>query len=64
MPRHSPISTLLGLLFLAFSPLLWADDPLLDSPTPTATQPGERQVRGVLRAQNQAVLSSELPGHR
>lgn len=62
MPRHSPLSYLFGLLIFAFSSLLWADDPLLDSLTPVATPSGERQVRGVLRAQNQAVLSSELPG--
>ncbi|TRO14977.1 efflux RND transporter periplasmic adaptor subunit [Ectopseudomonas mendocina] len=62
MPRHSSLPSLLGLLILAFSSLLWADDPLLEPLTPTAMQSGERQVRGVLRAHNQAVLSSELPG--
>lgn len=50
------------MLVFAFSSFVWADDPLLESLTPVATQSGERQVRGVLRAHNQAVLSSELPG--
>lgn len=62
MPRHSPLPTLFGLLIFAFSSLACAEDPLLDSLTPVATQSAERQVRGVLRAHNQAVLSSELPG--
>ena len=38
-----------------------ADDPLLDTP-PTADSPAERAARGVLRARDQAVLSSELAG--
>jgi multidrug efflux pump subunit AcrA (membrane-fusion protein) len=62
MPRHSLLPSLLGLLILTFSSLLWADDPLLEPLTPMAMQSAERQVRGVLRAHNQAVLSSELPG--
>lgn len=48
MPRYSPLSSLLGLLIFAFSPALWADDPLFESLTPIASQSGERQVRGVL----------------
>lgn len=62
MPRHSPLPSLFGLLIFALSSLVRADDPLLESLAPVATQTGERQVRGVLRARNQAVLSSELPG--
>jgi membrane fusion protein (multidrug efflux system) len=63
MPRNAPLLLLLlSLGACAFSSPLLADDPLLDSLTPTASQSGERQVRGVLRARNQAVLSSELPG--
>lgn len=38
-----------------------AGDPLLDSPTSTSA-PTERSVRGVLRARDQAMLSSELAG--
>ncbi|MBB2497165.1 efflux RND transporter periplasmic adaptor subunit [Aquipseudomonas ullengensis] len=38
-----------------------ASDPLLDSPTSIST-PAERSVRGVLRARDQAMLSSELAG--
>ncbi|WP_220814277.1 efflux RND transporter periplasmic adaptor subunit [Pseudomonas paralcaligenes] len=37
------------------------NDPLLDAPT-AAPQAGERSARGVLRARDQAVLSSELAG--
>lgn len=62
MPRNTPILLLFGLVSCTFSSSLLADDLLLESPTPTATQSAERQVRGVLRARNQAVLSSELPG--
>ena len=62
MPRNAPLFLLLGLLASALSTSLRADDPLLESLAPAASQSGERQVRGVLRARNQAVLSSELPG--
>lgn len=62
MPRNAPFLPLLGLLSCAFSYSLLADDLLLESPAPSAAHSAERQVRGVLRARNQAVLSSELPG--
>ncbi|TRO42176.1 efflux RND transporter periplasmic adaptor subunit [Pseudomonas sp. ALS1131] len=62
MPRYAPLLTCLGLLSCTFSSSLLAEDPLLDSLTPTAAQSGERQVRGVLRARHQAVISSELAG--
>ncbi|MFI8745565.1 efflux RND transporter periplasmic adaptor subunit [Pseudomonas sp. NPDC077186] len=62
MRHHSPRLPLLGLLALLLSPPLWADDPLLESFVAAAPDAGERQVRGVLRARDQAVLSSELPG--
>ncbi|WP_106420364.1 efflux RND transporter periplasmic adaptor subunit [Salinicola tamaricis] len=54
----------LGLVALSLSPSLWAEDSLLGplDPTNTATKGGERQVRGVLRAHNHAVISSELAG--
>jgi len=39
-----------------------AADPLLDSIIPSVSAEAERQIRGVLRARHQAVLSSELPG--
>ncbi|WP_447592903.1 efflux RND transporter periplasmic adaptor subunit [Aquipseudomonas campi] len=38
-----------------------SNDPLLDSPLPSAST-GERTARGVLRARDQAMLSSELAG--
>ncbi|WIX34414.1 efflux RND transporter periplasmic adaptor subunit [Salinicola sp. JS01] len=53
----------LGLVALSLSPALWAqDDPLLTPLDQTTTKDGERQVRGVLRAHNHAVISSELAG--
>ncbi|KFF48669.1 RND transporter [Gammaproteobacteria bacterium MFB021] len=53
----------LGLVALSLSPALWAqDDPLLTPLDQTTASNGERQVRGVLRARNQAVISSELAG--
>ncbi|WP_212628978.1 efflux RND transporter periplasmic adaptor subunit [Pseudomonas sp. KB-10] len=62
MPRNAPTLLLLGLVSCAFSSYLLADDLLLESQSADVTHSGERQVRGVLRARNQAVLSSELPG--
>ncbi|MBH3339821.1 efflux RND transporter periplasmic adaptor subunit [Pseudomonas mendocina] len=62
MPRNTLFLLFAGLVSCGFSASLLADDPLLESLAPSATQTGERQVRGVLRARNQAVLSSELPG--
>lgn len=38
------------------------NDPLLDGPPSSSGATAERQARGVLRARNQAVLSSELAG--
>ncbi|AEB56771.1 efflux RND transporter periplasmic adaptor subunit [Ectopseudomonas mendocina] len=62
MPRNAPFLLLFGLVSCTFSSSPLADDLLLEPPAPTATQSAARQVRGVLRARNQAVLSSELPG--
>lgn len=62
MPRRSALLLALGLLALPLTPSPWADELLLAPLTPSATQSSERQVRGVLRARHQAVLSSELPG--
>jgi len=47
-------------LVQAESPL--QNDPLLDAPGGTAAGNSAREARGVLRARNQAVLSSELAG--
>lgn len=52
----------LGLLALPLNPPLWAEELLLEPLANTATASGERQVRGILRARDHAVLSSELPG--
>lgn len=62
MPRNAPLLLLLGLLSCAFSASLLADEPLLEPLASTTHQTSERQVRGVLRARNQAVISSELAG--
>ncbi len=61
MLRHTARLSILGLLMLPLGSPVWAE-PLLEPLAITALQTGERQVRGVLRARNQAVLSSELPG--
>ncbi|MGP0172275.1 efflux RND transporter periplasmic adaptor subunit [Pseudomonas sp. NCHU5208] len=52
----------LAILTLVLSPSLRAEDPLLAPLDQTTANSGERQVRGVLRARNQAVISSELAG--
>lgn len=62
MPFRSACRLILGILMLSMSPTLWAEDPLLAPLDQDATTHGERQVRGVLRARNQAVISSELAG--
>lgn len=62
MLRHTARLLTLGLLILSLGAPLWAVEPLLEPLAITAMQGGERQVRGVLRARNHAVLSSELPG--
>lgn len=62
MPRHTARLLILGLLTLSLGSPLWAVEPLLEPLGITAMQAGERQVRGVLRARNHAVLSSELAG--
>ncbi|MHA6493523.1 efflux RND transporter periplasmic adaptor subunit [Pseudomonas borbori] len=62
MRRTEPWITLaFGLFCLGATPATAQEsDPLLDSPVTTA--PAERTARGVLRARNQAVMSSELAG--
>ncbi|MBA1262357.1 MULTISPECIES: efflux RND transporter periplasmic adaptor subunit [Pseudomonadaceae] len=62
MSRLSAPLFALGLLTLSVTPSLWADELLLELQTSSATPINDRQVRGVLRARNQAVLASELPG--
>lgn len=62
MPRNAPLLLIIGLLSSAFSFSLLADDALLEPPASTEMKAGERQVRGVLRARNQALISSELAG--
>lgn len=62
MPLRSSRLFPVGLLVLTLSPLLQAQDPLLDALERAEPTGAERQVRGVLRARDQAVLSSELPG--
>ncbi|WP_353981961.1 efflux RND transporter periplasmic adaptor subunit [Salinicola endophyticus] len=52
----------LGLAALFLSPALWAEDSLLAPIDAPSSSDGERQVRGVLRAHNHAVISSELAG--
>ncbi|WP_178111095.1 efflux RND transporter periplasmic adaptor subunit [Pseudomonas sp. 8Z] len=47
---------------LSLSGTIWAEDTLLAPLDQAATASGERQIRGVLRARNQAVISSELSG--
>ncbi|BCA30226.1 efflux RND transporter periplasmic adaptor subunit [Metapseudomonas otitidis] len=52
---------------LAMATAAWADeppahDPLLDAPAPSTAAASAPSPRGVLRARNQAVLSSELAG--
>ncbi|WP_442964716.1 efflux RND transporter periplasmic adaptor subunit [Pseudomonas sp. GOM7] len=62
MPLRSVRWLPLAILTLVLSPSLWAEDPLLAPLDQTTASSGERQVRGVLRARNQAVISSELAG--
>ncbi|WFC60993.1 efflux RND transporter periplasmic adaptor subunit [Pseudomonas sp. REST10] len=62
MPLRSSRLFPVGLLVLTLSPLLQAQDPLLEALERAEPTGAERQVRGVLRARDQAVLSSELPG--
>lgn len=62
MPRPTPLLLCLSMLLCPLMSSARADDPLLDSLTTNAPSSAERQVRGVLRARDQAVLSSELAG--
>lgn len=60
-PTLYSVFGVLGLISIAWAEEPPTQDPLLDAPAAAATKQGG-EARGVLRARNQAVLASELPG--
>lgn len=60
--RLHVLGSAFGLIAALYSQGLWAQDDLLDPLAEPASLSEPRQIRGVLKARDQAILSSELAG--